>query len=78
MSTLPYPDRRRGVRLIGVGSSGSNARPRVDQGSAPTQASTKAQIVAWLLDHGVSFSEAALMNMSKDELLALVEAILSP
>jgi hypothetical protein len=42
----------------------------------PTQADTKAVIVAWLLAHGASFTEAALMNLSKDELLNLVADLL--
>jgi hypothetical protein len=46
--------------------------------ATPTQSSTKAQIVAWLLDHGVTLSEDALMNLTKDELLELVEDVQSP
>jgi len=42
----------------------------------PTNASTKAQIVAWLLAHGVSFTEAALLTLTKDELLDLVADLL--
>jgi len=42
----------------------------------PTSADSKAVIVAWLLAHGVSFTEAALLNLSKDELLNLVADLL--
>ena len=71
---------KRSTRLMAVGTSvGSAARPRADQGSAdpaPTATNTKAEIVAWLLRHGVSFSEAALANMTKDELLDIVRDLL--
>jgi hypothetical protein len=42
----------------------------------PTSANTKAEIVAWLLAHGVSFTEAALMNLTVAELLSLVADLL--
>lgn len=42
-------------------------------GSAdPTTAWPKVSIVAWLLDHGVTFDEAALEQLTKAELLELV------
>jgi hypothetical protein len=37
----------------------------------PAESWTKAQIVAWLLDHGVTLDETALMALTKAELLAL-------
>jgi hypothetical protein len=45
-------------------------------GGVPTAANTKAEIVGWLLDHGVNLTEPALMNLSKGELLDLVTDLL--
>ena len=42
----------------------------------PTHSDSKAVIVAWLLAHGVSFTEAALNNLSVDELIDLVHDLL--
>ncbi len=39
-------------------------------------ANTKAEITAWLIEQGVTLSESALMNLTKDELLAIVVDIL--
>jgi len=39
---------------------------------APTASNTKAEIIAWLLDNGVTLSEPALSNLTKAELLDLV------
>ena len=44
----------------------------------PTEAWLKADIVAWLLDKGVEFSESALNNMTKAELIELVADLNSP
>jgi hypothetical protein len=41
-----------------------------------TEANTKAEIVEWLLDHGVELSESALMALTKAELLELVADLL--
>jgi uncharacterized protein affecting Mg2+/Co2+ transport len=42
----------------------------------PTMSNTKPEIVAWLMDHGVNFTESALMGMTKDELIDLVTDLL--
>jgi hypothetical protein len=42
----------------------------------PGSSATKAEIVAWLADNGVSLSESALNSLTKSELLALVADIL--
>lgn len=44
----------------------------------PTDAWLKADIVGWLLVAGVDFTEAALNNMTKAELLVLVADVQSP
>lgn len=41
----------------------------------PDDSWTKQQIVDWLLERGVEFTESALMQMTKAELLALVADI---
>jgi hypothetical protein len=43
---------------------------------AVTEANTKAEIVEWLLDHGVDLSESALNALTKAELLELVADVL--
>jgi hypothetical protein len=44
--------------------------------ATPSSSWTKAAIVAWLLDHGVSLSEEALASLTKAELLALAADLL--
>ena len=44
----------------------------------PDDSWLKADIVAWLLERGVDFTESALTNMTKAELLELVADVQSP
>lgn len=58
--------------MVPVGGS-----PGAPKGQAvPSQSSSKAEIVAWLLAHGVSFTEAALFSLTVAELLSLVADLL--
>lgn len=50
----------------------------VSREGAPTEASLKADIITWLLENGVELDEPALTNLTKTELLSLVEDTLSP
>lgn len=43
---------------------------------APNQSWSKVTIVDWLLVHGVTLTESALMHLTKPELLALVADIM--
>jgi IPT/TIG domain len=46
-------------------------------GADPTNSWTKAEIIQWLVDHGVAISPDAGDNFTKAELLAIVEAYLN-
>ena len=71
---MPAKTKRRRPHMTVIGGIPGDVATPVQV--TPTQADTKAVIVVWLLAHGVSFTEAALMNMSKDELLNLVADLL--
>jgi hypothetical protein len=52
-------------------TNGGESNPWMINGSV-TMSSTKAEIVAWLLAHGVTLTEGALNQMTKGELMELV------
>ena len=59
-----------------IGGSPGQGKEYVVAAAVPTSSDSKPVIVAWLLAHGVSFTEAALLNMAVDELIDLVHALL--
>ena len=59
-----------------VGEPDDPDDPGIPDPGVPTYKTTKVDIVAWLLLHGVDLDEGALDNLNKSELLALVQALL--
>lgn len=45
--------------------------------AVPTASNTKTEIVAWLHGQGVTLSDSALMALTKDELLSIVDDIVN-
>ena len=64
--------------LTGVPDPGEGIPDNQGIPTVPSMSWSKNDIIAWLLDNGVTLGEPALSNLNKTELLELAEDVLSP